>query len=388
MKKFRYILAWLALALPAFGYNISTLTFTVINTGQNTSLTNGALWGFGLNTTEPPNPYVHQANFEFLPRTNGQQYYTPIPAIPPGGSYTFVRSMTNAVDLGNVFPTPVNFRINLDCPGSGQFYSPWITNFIQQTYGGPVEIPGAFYVNFDLCTISYSLDSLNFYVAHAGDSQANRVFYPANDTTWTSGAYRIVQTNSVWRIYYGNTILYTTISNNPLAAWRTVSGPAPAPKVTLVSQPANSNSIFLATNSFGAYWTNPPASKTIGTINGQANAVTALTETTSNAIVGNTLYLRTNYSAGGGGTTPPTLLTISNSYILPEPQGTFAAGDKQVYYVTPSSTNRNFSVTNTIHIPSDSGITFPKLLTTNKLTIVQIQYSGSFWMLTSLVGEY
>ena len=61
-------------------------------------------------------------------------------------------------------------------------------------------------------------------------------------------------------------------------------------------------------------------------------------------------------------------------------------------YLTASGANRNLTFSGSILIPSDSGFTSPKLLTSNLTYIVQMRYgisiSGTNWVLNSVVGGY
>ena len=61
-------------------------------------------------------------------------------------------------------------------------------------------------------------------------------------------------------------------------------------------------------------------------------------------------------------------------------------------YLTASGTNRNLTFPVSVLIPSDSGFTSPKLLTSNLTYIVQMRYGISLgntnWVLNSVVGGY
>jgi hypothetical protein len=83
---------------------------------------------------------------------------------------------------------------------------------------------------------------------------------------------------------------------------------------------------------------------------------------------------------------PPTILTPDSPLSLSPTAGTYAVGDKQLFHITPSGA-QDLTLTDIV-VPTDSAITFPKTLNDGELYIVQITYSGSFWMLTSLVGGY
>lgn len=80
-------------------------------------------------------------------------------------------------------------------------------------------------------------------------------------------------------------------------------------------------------------------------------------------------------------------VTITGNLIVGAPLNG-VAGAKLVYWITASGNNLTLSFDSPIKIPTDSSFTNPKTLTNGKLYIVQLQYTGSFWMLTSLVGGY
>jgi hypothetical protein len=82
----------------------------------------------------------------------------------------------------------------------------------------------------------------------------------------------------------------------------------------------------------------------------------------------------------------PTIVTAEAAYEVPVPSGTPAAGDKAKFYITASGDNRDLTLATGIRVPSDSAITFPKTLTSGQTYIVQLEYLGSFWMLTTVVG--
>ena len=96
-------------------------------------------------------------------------------------------------------------------------------------------------------------------------------------------------------------------------------------------------------------------------------------------------------SAGTNGTngtaSPPTLATPTTAYVVTPPSGTHAAGDRARFLVTPS-VSCALSLASGVRIPSDSAFTGTKTLTATKLYIIQLEYSGTFWMLESLVGGY
>tara|TARA_R110000868_G_scaffold81982_1_gene231800 strand:- start:12 stop:668 length:657 start_codon:yes stop_codon:yes gene_type:complete len=80
----------------------------------------------------------------------------------------------------------------------------------------------------------------------------------------------------------------------------------------------------------------------------------------------------------------PEILAPSTALTISPPAGTYAVGYKHVYYVTPSGAQGlDFSG---ISIPSDSGISLPKTLADGKLYVVQIIWSGTIWMLVTVIG--
>lgn len=84
---------------------------------------------------------------------------------------------------------------------------------------------------------------------------------------------------------------------------------------------------------------------------------------------------------------PLTVVAPSSPYELPAPVGTFEAGTTARFHITPTA-DQDFTLSEGILIPSDSAVVFPKTLKDGKLYIVQLTYSGSSWLLTSLVGGY
>jgi hypothetical protein len=80
----------------------------------------------------------------------------------------------------------------------------------------------------------------------------------------------------------------------------------------------------------------------------------------------------------------PEILTPATALTISPPSGTYAVGYKHVYYVTPSGAQT--LAFNGISIPTDSGISLPKTLTDGHLYVVQIIWSGSIWMLVTVIG--
>jgi hypothetical protein len=83
----------------------------------------------------------------------------------------------------------------------------------------------------------------------------------------------------------------------------------------------------------------------------------------------------------------PVVVTPGGPYNLQVPAGTFVRGDRAVFHITPEG-NQPLTLSEGIAVPSDSAIVFPKTLTGGQLYIAQLTYSGSAWLLTSLVGGY
>ena len=80
-----------------------------------------------------------------------------------------------------------------------------------------------------------------------------------------------------------------------------------------------------------------------------------------------------------------TLLTPSTDLALDPPTGTFAIGGRAKFHITPT-VDCTLTLMG-IAIPSDSSFT-SRSIPAGKLCIVQLEYSGAFWMLTSIVGNY
>jgi hypothetical protein len=82
----------------------------------------------------------------------------------------------------------------------------------------------------------------------------------------------------------------------------------------------------------------------------------------------------------------PIAVEATEAYELPIPSGTPQPGAKAKFYITASGADRDLTLATGIRVPSDSAITFPKTLTSGETYIVQLEYLGSFWMLTTIVG--
>lgn len=85
-----------------------------------------------------------------------------------------------------------------------------------------------------------------------------------------------------------------------------------------------------------------------------------------------------------------TQVSAATSYELPIPSGTPVLGDKAKFYIyangAAGTSPCDLTLEAGIRIPSDSGITFPKVIAYNETYIAQLEYLGSFWMLTTLIG--
>jgi hypothetical protein len=92
---------------------------------------------------------------------------------------------------------------------------------------------------------------------------------------------------------------------------------------------------------------------------------------------------------GGGGSTTPTLLTPGTDLTLPVPLGTPTTGGKALFYITPSA-GVALRFNEAIRIPSNSSFnnSTGKALASGKTYIVQLEYLGSAWGLTTIVGGY
>jgi hypothetical protein len=58
------------------------------------------------------------------------------------------------------------------------------------------------------------------------------------------------------------------------------------------------------------------------------------------------------------------------------------------FYITMGGADDNLTLAAGIRTPSDSGITFPKVLTSGKTYVAQLEYLGSYWALVTLIGGY
>lgn len=80
-------------------------------------------------------------------------------------------------------------------------------------------------------------------------------------------------------------------------------------------------------------------------------------------------------------TTPP------GNYVIQVPDGTPTIGDQVLIYVTPSGAG-TLSAVEEIKIPGWYGLELSKAMNTNELYIVGLNYTGTFWALTTVVGGY
>lgn len=97
------------------------------------------------------------------------------------------------------------------------------------------------------------------------------------------------------------------------------------------------------------------------------------------------------YKPSNGNTdATPTSITATGDVVLAVPTITANAGTRRKYYITASGGDRNFKVAEDIAVPSDTEFdnSIGKDLTSGKTYIVQIEYSGSQWLLTTIVGGY
>jgi len=82
----------------------------------------------------------------------------------------------------------------------------------------------------------------------------------------------------------------------------------------------------------------------------------------------------------------PTDLTPDGALDLPVPEGAPIRGSKAKYFITPTA-ECVLTMAAGIVIPSRSEA-IPYTIPANALCIVQLEYSGTFWMLTTIVGDY
>jgi hypothetical protein len=80
-----------------------------------------------------------------------------------------------------------------------------------------------------------------------------------------------------------------------------------------------------------------------------------------------------------------TLVEPSSNYELPNPTSGTLRGQRLKYHIKPSA-GIDLTIHASIAIPSDSAITFPKTLTSGETYVVSLEWIGSKWMLTTLIG--
>lgn len=108
---------------------------------------------------------------------------------------------------------------------------------------------------------------------------------------------------------------------------------------------------------------------------------------------------------GGGSVTPYDAGNITGTTTLDYANGAFqkasltgnvtlavpsngAEGTPLRLLLTASGADRTLSLNGSILLPTDSGIAFPKSLTSGKKYVVLLQHNGTAWMLISLVGGF
>jgi hypothetical protein len=80
-----------------------------------------------------------------------------------------------------------------------------------------------------------------------------------------------------------------------------------------------------------------------------------------------------------------TLVQPASNYALPNPTSGTLRGQRLKYHIKPSA-GIDLTIHPSIAIPSDSAITFPKALISGETYIVALEWIGSKWMLTTLIG--
>jgi hypothetical protein len=80
------------------------------------------------------------------------------------------------------------------------------------------------------------------------------------------------------------------------------------------------------------------------------------------------------------------LLEPTTAYELPNPTAGTFRGQRIKYHIQPDGAAIDLTINASIAIPSDSGITFPKTLADGETYIVALEWIGSKWMLTTLIG--
>lgn len=80
------------------------------------------------------------------------------------------------------------------------------------------------------------------------------------------------------------------------------------------------------------------------------------------------------------------LLEPTTAYELPNPAAGTFRGQRIKYHIQPDGAAIDLTINASIAIPSDSGITFPKTLADGNTYIVALEWIGSKWMLTTVIG--
>ena len=80
------------------------------------------------------------------------------------------------------------------------------------------------------------------------------------------------------------------------------------------------------------------------------------------------------------------LLEPTTAYELPDPTAGTFRGQRIKYHIQPNGAAIDLTINAAIAIPSDSGITFPKTLADGNTYIVALEWIGSKWMLTTVIG--
>lgn len=80
------------------------------------------------------------------------------------------------------------------------------------------------------------------------------------------------------------------------------------------------------------------------------------------------------------------LLEPTTAYELPNPAAGTFRGQRIKYHIQPDGGAIDLTINAAIAIPSDSGITFPKTLADGNTYIVALEWIGSKWMLTTVIG--
>jgi hypothetical protein len=102
-----------------------------------------------------------------------------------------------------------------------------------------------------------------------------------------------------------------------------------------------------------------------------------------------TAYVCTNATAGAAIwelEEAAELLEPTTAYELSDPTAGTFRGQRIKYHIQPDGAAIDLTINAAIAIPSDSGITFPKTLVDGETYIVALEWIGTKWMLTTLIG--